>query len=205
MGTLEFVTWVACLRVYGKSVKGVSFRFRSLIVFVSEYAKKVQKSGTLVLIRGSKQRISVEESVHPDEEARSIVEEETPSRHLEGVDQEDSASICMEVPSQREQSISIEEEEADTEHQQEQCIGQEEIHIGDSSDDVDINEGTQLHDDIDMEKVLKDWTISLDGDDKMSVALCVHHVLTSHGKLKVQQVNCIAADLIGYGERTVWE
>ena len=52
--------------------------------------RKSKRAPQLVLVRGSKRRSSVEESVHPDKEARSIVEEETPSHHLEGVEQEES-------------------------------------------------------------------------------------------------------------------
>ena len=106
-------------------------------------------------------RPSVGESVHPDKEAKIIVEEETPSRHLEGVEEEDSGSI--KVPSQQDQDIFIEEEVADTKRQQQHCVGQEEIHVGDNSDVVYINrgvEGTQLHSDIDMERFLKDLTVS---------------------------------------------
>ena len=90
--------------------------------------RKSKRVAQLDLVRGSKQRSSVEESVHSDEEAGNIAKEETPSRHLEGVEQEESAS--MEVHSQQEQNISI-KEEADTEHQQEYCVSQEEIHVGD--------------------------------------------------------------------------
>ena len=125
--------------------------------------RKSKRAAQLDLVRGLSGRPSVGESVHPDEEAKIIVEEETLSRHLEGVEQENSNS--MEVPTQQEQNVSIkEEEEADAERQQEYCVGQEEIHVGDNSDVVCINrgvKGTQLHSDIDMERFLKDLTVSL--------------------------------------------
>ena len=69
----------------------------------------------------------------------------------------------MEVPLQQEQNVSIKEEVADTVRQQEHSVGQEEIHVGDNSDVVCINrgiKGTQLHSDIDMERFLKDLTVS---------------------------------------------
>ena len=76
----------------------------------------------------------------------------------------------------------------------------------DSDSNEDITDSSRMDESEDpshLEQFIKEWSVSLDRDDKIVVSLCIQHVLTKFGGLAKTRSDEVAGNLLGYSERHI--